>query len=403
MSVLFGHPAGSPFAHHAALAHFEAGRLEAFCVPWMPSALTLRVLEGALPQRSMAQRLSRRRFAPLDAAPKVQGRAGEIRRLIIRATGHGNEALAYEANDWLMRTMARECRRPAVTAVHAYEDCSLLQFREARRLGKACVYDLPIGYYPAWQETEAALRREYVDWLPAGLADASKYVRPRQKRDEMELADLVLVPCDFVEHTIRRFDTTITIARAPFGVDRDFWHAGSKQFGRGPLRFIYAGHISIRKGIPLLLKAWEMAELEDAELELVGSWLLADTKRADLPRGVSCLPPCSPWALRERYRKADVFVFPSFFEGFGLVLLEAMACALPAIAASSTAAPEILTPDCGQLVETGDVHALVSALRWFSSHRERIPSMGLAATTRAELFSWDRYRGAVSAAITSLC
>ena len=45
-----------------------------------------------------------------------------------------------------MRTMARECHRSTVTAVHAYEDCSLWPFMEAKRLGKACVYDLPTCY-----------------------------------------------------------------------------------------------------------------------------------------------------------------------------------------------------------------------------------------------------------------
>src|SRR5437870_5753527 len=37
MTILFGHPTGNPNSHHAALAHLEAGRLEAFCVPWMPT------------------------------------------------------------------------------------------------------------------------------------------------------------------------------------------------------------------------------------------------------------------------------------------------------------------------------------------------------------------------------
>ena len=102
----------------------------------------------------MATRLRRRRFEPLAEAPKIQGRIGEIKRLVVRALGRGDEGLSYEANDWLMRTMARECNRPSVTAVHAYEDCSLLQFEEAKRRGKACIYDMPIGYYPAWQEAE---------------------------------------------------------------------------------------------------------------------------------------------------------------------------------------------------------------------------------------------------------
>jgi hypothetical protein len=147
MTILFGHPTGSPFAHHAALSHFEAGRLELFCVSWMPSAATLRVLDRINPLQAMTQRLSRRHFPPLVKAPKIQGRAGEFRRLLIRALGSGDDRLSNEANNWLMRTMTRECRRSRVTAVQAYEDCSLGQFVEAKRLGKACIYDMPIGYY----------------------------------------------------------------------------------------------------------------------------------------------------------------------------------------------------------------------------------------------------------------
>ena len=100
-----------------------------------------------------------------------------------------------------MRTMTRECRRPAVTAIHAYEDCSLWQFAEAKRLGKACIYDMPIGYYPAWEHAQAELVRKFVDWLPAGGLPSSRYVRPQQKCQEMELADLVLAPSSFVAET----------------------------------------------------------------------------------------------------------------------------------------------------------------------------------------------------------
>src|SRR5258708_3484266 len=145
--ILFGHPTGNPNSHHAALAHFEAGRLEAFFVPWMPSAMTLKILFALPAFRGQASRLARRRVAPLDHALKIQGRFGEWRRLWRRQRGPGDEGISYEANDWLMDTMARECRRATVNAVHAYEDCSLRQFEEAKRRGKICIYDMPIGYY----------------------------------------------------------------------------------------------------------------------------------------------------------------------------------------------------------------------------------------------------------------
>ena len=128
-----------------------------------------------------------------------------------------------------MRTMKRECHRKSVTAVHAYEDCSLWQFEEAKRLGKGCIYDMPIGYYPAWEQTQAELARCYVDWLPAGGLPSLRYVRPAQKRREMELADLVIVPSTFVKKTIEEFHTDKRVAYAPYGVDSEFWKPAEAQ------------------------------------------------------------------------------------------------------------------------------------------------------------------------------
>ena len=399
MSILFGHPTGNPNSHHAALAHFEAGRLEAFCVPWMPSEFVIRLLEhfGAL--RPLAQRLSRRRFPALDDAPKIQGRIGEFRRLLTRAIGKGDEGLSYQANDWLMQTMRRECQRASVSAVHSYEDCSLWQFAEAKRRGKACIYDMPIGYFPAWEQTQAELARRYTAWLPAGRLQSSRYARPEQKRQEMGLADLVLVPSSFAEMTVRKYYPQKTLTQAFYGVDMDFWNGNAQKRERQTIRFIFAGQLSLRKGIPLLLEAWERAALGDAELELVGSWQLAETKRLSLSKNVVWRPPCSPNELRQRYLAADVFVFPSFFEGFGLVLLEAMACGLPAIASDASAGPDIVTDVCGRLMPCGNIDALVENLRWFDKNREQLPAMRRAARLRAERFTWANYRRSVNEAV----
>jgi glycosyltransferase involved in cell wall biosynthesis len=296
--------------------------------------------------------------------------------------------------------MTRECQRPAVTAVHAYEDCSLWQFAEAKRLGKACIYDMPIGYYPAWEQTQEKLARQYSDWLPGGKLPSSNYVRPEQKRQEMDLADLILVPSNFVDKTIRIFHPYKRLARVPYGVDLDFWRIGDKRPGEGPLRFIFVGQVSIRKGIPGLLEAWKKSNLKDAELELVGSWQLAEDKQLSLPAGVKCRPPTSPAELRECYRAADVFVFPSFFEGFGLVLLEAMACGLPAIATEATAGPDVMTEACGRLIRSDSLDDLVESLRWFDKHRERLPEMSRAARTQAERFTWENYRRSVTESVT---
>jgi starch synthase len=400
MSILFGHPTGNPNSHQAALAHFEAGRLEAFCVPWMPSSLTLHLLNYLGPLRPMTRRLSRRHFPSLDKASKVQGRVAEMGRLLTRAFGRGNERLSYEANDWLMRTMRRECRRSAVTTVHAYEDCSLLQFFEAKRLGKACIYDMPIGYYSAFEKTQAELTRIYADWLPTGGLLSSRYVRPKQKRQEMSLADLVLVPSTFVANTIREFHPDKRIEIAPYGTDSA---VGLYKMNRHPqdvITFLFVGQCSLRKGIPLLLEAWRDAGLKHARLQLVGSWQLAEAKQKSLPPRAEWIGPVSKDRLRDYYDRADIFVLPTYFEGRALVIGEALSSGLPVLTTPASGAEDLIDDTCGRLVPTGNFDALVESLRWFDKNRELFPTLSRTARARAEGCTWENYRRRVSEAVT---
>ena len=82
--ILFGHPTGNPNSHHAALAHYESGALEAFCVPWMPTPGQIAALRRVPGLSRSAGRLARRWFEPLRNAPRVEGRLGEWVRLARR-------------------------------------------------------------------------------------------------------------------------------------------------------------------------------------------------------------------------------------------------------------------------------------------------------------------------------
>lgn len=406
MSVLFGHPSGNPNSHHAALAHLEAGRLAGFCVPWLPSRRVLQLLQQVPALGNAAGRLERRHFAPLAEARLIQGRTAEMVRLLRRRliTRTDDERLAYEANDWLMATMARECLASGVTMVHSYEDCSLLQFREAHRLGKACIYDMPIGYYPWWEQKQRSLLQQYRDWLPQGAGlSGSRHVRPEQKIEEMRLADLVLAPSQFVADTILSHCPDRHVQLASYGVDLEYWTPRTEASAADrPLQFLFAGQLGIRKGLPVLLEAWKSAALADAHLHLVGRWSLSAACLRDLPPQVSYHGLCSRDELRTWYRRADVFVFPSFFEGFPLVVLEAMACGLPVISTEVLRGMGLLQSDCGVEVPSGNPDALVAALRQLSAARDRLPSMRQRARAAVEHYSWLRYRQQVAAAVAAL-
>jgi len=161
------------------MAYLEAGLLECCCVSWMPSAKTIDVLKSFRRLRPLAQRLERRQFPALSQVPKVQDRVREIYRLLMRALALRTYPPDY-VNRWLMRTMVRECCRSTVTTVHAYEDCSLWPFIKAKRLNKACVYDLPSPFYPPW-EIQVELSRKYSDWMPSNCWPAAYDLTLQQK------------------------------------------------------------------------------------------------------------------------------------------------------------------------------------------------------------------------------
>ena len=403
MGILFGHPTGNPNSQQAAFAHYERGRLVEFCIPWAPTAAELFFLQSIPGMRPLAARLRRRSFAPLLEAPFVQGRAREWVRMARRLiTPHyRSERLAYEANDWLMNTMARHCRRHSVSSVHSYEDCSLSQFVEAKRLGKACIYDMLIGYYPAWLEIERVLLARFAEWLPSRGLLNKRFVRPDQKRQEMELADIVLVPSKFVAGSITRFvDKPLKIAS--YGVDTAYWTPVQTR-PEQQFTFLYVGQLSIRKGTPLLLEAWKRADLKDARLRLVGSWHLSKQKRMELTATCEYVAPLSPQALKAEYKAADVFLLPTFFEGQALVGGEALASGLPLITTEASGWPEDIAPSAGWIFKSGDQDALIGIMRWASTHRDLVAEMATSARTKALQYSWEKYRLDVSEAIAPYC
>ncbi len=363
-------------------------------MPWFPEKWELNLLRAIPGLKSEAERLSRRRFEPLAEAPKIQGRLGEWGRLLRRKLG-GDEGLSYEANDWLMRTMAKEHGRKSVTAVHSYEDCSLWQFEEAKRRGKACIYDMPTSCYAWRQKKESELAGKYSGWLPGGEISSHRWVRPDQKQKEMDLADLVLAPSTFAKNTIQQyFDKKILIA--PYGVDvpKEMQPKAKKN---DIFRLVFAGTISVQKGVPLLLETWKRLGWAKSELILAGTWQLAKDAKKNLPPGVRYVGRVTRNDLMKIFLESDWFVFPSNSEGFGLVILEALAHGLPVLASKATGAVDLPESGAVRLFEPENPEQLSEALILAKADRDQ--NLFQEARRIASGCSWEAYRQKVKDAV----
>jgi glycosyltransferase involved in cell wall biosynthesis len=131
------------------------------------------------------------------------------------------------------------------------------------------------------------------------------------------------------------------------------------------------------------------------QLVLVGKhgWLYGETLRAVEQSSVAgdiLLTGYVPEKdLPTLYSGALCFVYPSYFEGFGLPALEAMQCGAPVIAAQTTSLPEVVG-DAGLLVDPFDESAISSALGKVIDDRELRTRMRVKGLDRARHFSWKR-------------
>jgi len=111
-----------------------------------------------------------------------------------------------------------------------------------------------------------------------------------------------------------------------------------------------------------------------------------------VPEGIEVLGAIHPADRAALFASAGVFVFPSFFEGFAQVILEAMVCGLPVITTTATAGPDLFGDcGCGRIMEPGNEEELLQALTFFAENPDIIPQMGSAAITAATNFTWDAY------------
>lgn len=152
-----------------------------------------------------------------------------------------------------------------------------------------------------------------------------------------------------------------------------------------PFRLLYVGTWSRRKGSDLL------APIMEALGEKYELWFTSEEGRKTiLPTNCRALGRPSNEELDELYRSCDALLFPSRLEGFGQVVLEAMARGLPVIATNGSALPEVMRDGLeGFLCTRDDVPSFVSAVRRMSTDSQSWSGMRVQALRRSRNFSLD--------------
>ncbi len=219
--------------------------------------------------------------------------------------------------------------------------------------------------------------------------------------EETRLASRFLVASSFTrESLIENGVEPSAIHVVPYGVDLQRFHPGERAPDlAAPLQLLFVGRINQRKGIKYLLQALDRFKGRPVHLTVCGRVLDDLNLFQNNGSQITVRPSVSGPELVSAYQAADLFVFPSVGEGFGQVLLESLACGLPVLSTTRTAAVDLIQEGVeGFVLEPRRADLLVEKIEWALSHRQELAAMRGAARRCAERFTWERFRkGAVEA------
>ena len=236
------------------------------------------------------------------------------------------------------------------------------------------IHDLSPLEHPEW------FKRSFALWYRFFLPSLAKRVR------------VIFTPSNYVKQKVMaRFGVENVIVTSN-GVDTSVFHPGARQnkyeFSRKYILFV--GSLQPRKNLTGLLQAWH--EIKD---EFSETWLVVAGEVGTVYRSVKFLVDehvrflnyVSDEDLPGLYAGAELFVLPSFDEGFGLPVLEALACGAPVLVSNRGALSETVG-DAGFIFDLSKPDMLVTMLQNILCNNDLRLSMQEKGPARARTFSW---------------
>jgi alpha-1,3-rhamnosyl/mannosyltransferase len=161
--------------------------------------------------------------------------------------------------------------------------------------------------------------------------------------------------------------------------------------------FLHVGDLHVRRNLDMVARALAHARRRAPDLGDIGLVLAGaardEAAALDLDEGTRRLLTFTGHAgeqlLLALYRSAAALVYPSRYEGFGLPLLEAMACGVPVIASRTSSIPEVVA-DAAVLLDPDDLEGWSAALERVAADQDHAAALRQAGRRRAAAFSWRR-------------
>jgi glycosyltransferase involved in cell wall biosynthesis len=316
------------------------------------------------------------------------------RSLVKHESGRFSVDAVYHSLDKHVAARLKLHQQAGVKSVYAYEDGAACMFQVARELGLKRFYDLPIGYWKTARQMLKVEQEKWPDWAETlvGMSDSDNKLA--RKDLELQLASRIYVASRFTANTLKDYDgLRAPIEVIPYG----FPDVAANRTYRGPesqrrIKLLFVGRLEQRKGVANMFAAVAKVK-KHVDLTVVG--VKSTENCAPLNAALSehkYIPNLPHDDILELMKQHDVLLFPSLFEGFGLVITEAMSQGTPVITTERTAGPDLINhEENGWLTEAGSTEGLLAAIENIISRPSGIISAGKAAMETARQRPWEVY------------
>lgn len=327
---------------------------------------------------------------------RIAARAG-LRGLSLRIDRYGNRRFG----EMLEQAIAG----PDEFGLWGYSGSSRFAFEAARRRGRIAVLDRTIGDGRAYNAAMAALQAEYGQWfLETERAVAASVIENDQA--EYELADAIVVGSEYAAATVRDqggAGIAGKVSVLPYCFDAALF--GNQPAPRPiakdrPLRFLFVGLVNPRKGIHHLLEAIAQIPPSACELTIVGDLRIPREvfgKYADRVNYIATVPRREIPSIMAAH---DILVFPSYFEGSALSLLEALASGMGII--QTQAAGNGADASSGIVLDAPSTEGLYGAMMAAIEDHARVDAWRRAAQQRSSCYTFAAYRDNIASLLAGL-
>ncbi len=258
--------------------------------------------------------------------------------------------------------------------------------------------------YRAFPEAHPARQRRYLELSTRWNVQTATHILADSTATRQTIVEAYGTPTEKITVLYPGYEPDLAPVRDPVALEQV-----RRRYGIPGEYILFLGRIQPRKNLARLIEAFSAIALDYSQLTLIlagpTGWLaepiVASARALNLSDRVRFPGYIAPEDKAALISGAQLFAYPSLYEGFGFPILEAQACGTPLLTGTTSSLPEV-AGEGGLLVDPEDTGAIARGLRTLledTALRQRLVDRGFANLTR---FSWDRAAQRVSALMEEL-